>query len=77
MRVRPAHYKESFEATLISPLTGQMDLLPFSFDYSPTPRIWLGYESACGAGIRAMYWQFDHHAECAHRDACSGQRGPS
>lgn len=57
-----AHYKESFEADVISPFTGELTMLPFSFDYSPTPRVWLGYEGDSGAGIRATYWQFDHHA---------------
>jgi hypothetical protein len=25
-----------------------------------TPRVWLGYQNADGAGIRARYWEFDH-----------------
>lgn len=56
-----AHYKESFEAMVISPLN-TTDLLPFSFDYAATPRTWLGYETANGLGVRATYWQYDQDA---------------
>jgi hypothetical protein len=34
--------------------------------FDPSWRLWLGYMSPDGAGIRARYWQFDHElaAEC-------------
>jgi hypothetical protein len=56
------HYKESFEATLISPASGTVDLVPYGFNYAPTPRVWLGYENADALGARATYWQFDQNA---------------
>lgn len=56
------HYKESFEATLVTPATGTVDLMPFAFDYEVSPRVWLGYEGSEGVGVRASYWQYDHSA---------------
>jgi hypothetical protein len=55
-------YKESFQATSLSLLTGQMDLMGFNFDFDATPRAWLGYTRADGLGVRATFWQFDHSA---------------
>ncbi len=42
------YYKESFQATSTSQLTGQTDLLGFNFTYDATPRVWLGYSRATG-----------------------------
>jgi hypothetical protein len=53
-------FKESFQATSQSLVTGQMDLLGFDFTYDATPRVWLGYSRDDGLGIRATYWRFDH-----------------
>jgi hypothetical protein len=55
--------KESFQATVTDAATGTMNLVPFSFDYDLTPRVWLGYFGENGMGIRARYWQYDHNAD--------------
>lgn len=55
--------KESFQATVTDFATGTLSLVPFSFDYDLTPRVWLGYFGENGTGIRARYWQYDHNAD--------------
>jgi hypothetical protein len=41
----------------------QQELLPFLYDYSTSPRVWLGYLTPAGLGIRADYWQFDQSGD--------------
>ncbi len=55
--------KESFQATVVDVATGTLNLVPFSFDYDLTPRVWLGYFGENGMGVRASYWQYDHNAD--------------
>ncbi len=31
----------------------------FDFDFEATPRVWFGYQTSNGHGIRARYWTFD------------------
>jgi hypothetical protein len=31
----------------------------FEHGFQPAPRFWIGYQNACGGGIRARYWRFD------------------
>lgn len=57
--VKP-HFKEAFQATSYSLSTDTMNLAGYDYDYGITPRVWLGYESSDGLGIRATYWQYDH-----------------
>jgi len=52
------HFKEAFQISLVNTV-GQQTLVPFSYDYSPTPRVWLGYVGRDGMGLRADYWQFN------------------
>jgi hypothetical protein len=53
------HFKEAFQISVISLPDLRQELLPFLYDYSPSPRAWLGYTTQSGLGIRADYWQFD------------------
>jgi hypothetical protein len=39
--------------------------LGFDHEFEITPRLWLGFKSACGLGIRGRYWQYDHSANGA------------
>jgi hypothetical protein len=55
------HLKESFKAINIDVTTGQQ-LIGFSHGYDLSPRVWLGYQSADGLGVRTRYWQYDHGA---------------
>lgn len=32
-------------------------------DFEMTPRVWMGYVTATGLGVRGRYWQFDHHPD--------------
>ncbi len=32
----------------------------FDTNFDVTPRVWLGYTTDCGLGVRARYWQYDH-----------------
>lgn len=54
--------KESFQATVLHAPTGTSHLIPFSTDYDLTPRIWFGFQTEDGPGLRARYWQYDHEA---------------
>lgn len=54
------HYKESFQALVSDLGTGTLNLVPFEHDYELTPRVWFGYRSASGLGLRGSYWNFDH-----------------
>jgi hypothetical protein len=53
------HFKEAFQATIVDQ-TGTLTMVPFSYDYDLAPRVWLGYATAGGLGVRAHYWQYDH-----------------
>ncbi len=53
------HFKEAFKVSATNLGSGELDLIPFSYDYSATPRVWLGYQTPSGLGVRADYWQFD------------------
>lgn len=33
------------------------------YDYEATPRLWLGYRSCDGFGVRISYWVFDHSTD--------------
>ena len=57
------HFKEAFQASVIDGVTGQLQLLPFQYDYDLTPRVWLGYYNPCGIGARASYWSYDHDGD--------------
>jgi hypothetical protein len=56
------HFKEAFQIAATNTGTGQQTLIPFSYDYDPTPEMWLGYDLPGGLGIRGRYWQFDQSA---------------
>jgi hypothetical protein len=56
------HFKESFQATVIDG-AGPMSMVPFSYDYDLTPRMWFGYAGDDGLGLRTRYWQYDHAAD--------------
>ena len=55
------HFKESFQATYVD-AGGTLNMVPFSYDYALTPRVWFGYTAANGLGIRTRYWQYDQSA---------------
>ena len=57
------HMKESFRSTTLNPVTGEMTLHPFDFDYDPSSRVWLQWQNASGVGVRARYWHFDHDGD--------------
>jgi hypothetical protein len=40
---------------------GSTVMLMPEFDYSASPRFWLGYEACNGVGIQATYWNFDQN----------------
>lgn len=50
--------KESFRANIVS-VTGTQTLLPTDYDYTATPRAWVGYVGEGGVGVRGRYWQLD------------------
>ncbi len=54
------HFKEAFDYSQTSLVTGQQVLVPFSYDYGPTPKVWLGVNGQNGIGLKSTYWQFDH-----------------
>ncbi len=54
------HYKESFQAIVSDLGTGTQNLIPFDNDYESTPRVWMGYQTKSGLGVRGTYWNFDH-----------------
>jgi hypothetical protein len=43
-----------------TPVTTELVQLGARFDHEVSPRVWIGYQNACGFGVRARYWQFDH-----------------
>jgi hypothetical protein len=53
------HFKEAFEYSETNTSTGQQTLHPFQYDYTVTPKIWVGFKNAEGMGIKASYWSFD------------------
>ena len=55
------HFKEAFQATTIG-IDGTLNMVPFSYDYALTPRVWFGYTTDRGLGVRARYWQYDQSA---------------
>jgi hypothetical protein len=59
------HFKEAFQATVLD-ASGVFNLVPFSYDYDVTPRVWLGYAGGSGLGVRARYWQYDQDAPPFH-----------
>lgn len=63
------HFKEAFEYSETNTSTGQQTLHPFQYDYTVTPKIWVGFKNAEGMGIKASYWSFD--ADGAVRDNTS------
>ena len=50
---------ESWNVQVTNPATTATTLQPLDFDYSLSPRFYLGYKSPAGFGIRAQYWQYD------------------
>lgn len=56
------HFKEAFQATVID-TSGTLHMVPFSYDYDLTPRVWFGLNADNGLGIRTRYWQYDHAAD--------------
>lgn len=61
------HFKEAFQVSHTNAATGQLDLIPFSYEHSAAPRFWLGYTTPDDLGIRASYWQFDQAGDSATR----------
>ncbi|MEZ6092780.1 MAG: Lpg1974 family pore-forming outer membrane protein [Pirellulaceae bacterium] len=53
------HFKEAFDYSQTSLISGQQSLIPFEYDYAPTPKVWLGLKGQDGLGIQTSYWQFD------------------
>lgn len=54
------HFHESFQAIVTDGATGTLNLIPFENSFELTPRVWVGYKTASGLGVRASYWNFDH-----------------
>lgn len=52
------HFKEAFQATIVDQ-TGTLTMVPFSYDYDVSPRVWLGYLSESGLGVQTRYWGYD------------------
>ncbi len=53
------HMKESFETTVTNVATGQLQMVPFDFDYDLAPRFWGQINTELGMGIRGTYWNYD------------------
>ena len=53
------HFKEAFQVSSLSFITGQVDLLPFQYGYELSPRVWFGFKSESGMGVRASFWGYD------------------
>jgi hypothetical protein len=49
-------------ALIIDPPVGNT-LVPFSYSYELSPRVWLGWESCGGGGFRSTYFRFDEAAD--------------
>ncbi len=62
------HFKESFQISTLNLATGTQSLIPFSYDYSPTPRVWFGVRSG-QTGLRVSYWDFDQEGDSSNRAA--------
>ena len=53
------HFKEAFQVSSLSFITGQVDLLPFQYGYELSPRVYFGFKSESGMGVRASFWGYD------------------
>lgn len=58
-------------AFIIDPPIGNRSV-PFDYDSSLAPRVWLGWERDCGSGVRAGYFRFDDVAETERATAIPG-----
>jgi len=56
--IRP-HFQEN-TSYIVDPPPDDNVVVPFDYDYEITPRIWMGFQSASGLGMRSRYWEFDH-----------------
>jgi|GEM_PF-1417420 len=63
------HFKEAFQYSQTNFQTGLQSLVPFSYDYEVTPRVWLGYRNADGFGVRATWWNFDADGQTSSNTA--------
>ena len=61
--IRPSF--EENTAFVVDPPPNDNFVTPFDYSYDVTPRIWLGYNSVCGLGIRGRYWEYDQEADVA------------
>lgn len=52
-------FLESYNVQAVNPVTGASTLVPLDFDYSYAPRVYVGFKTARGMGIRAQYWKYD------------------
>lgn len=55
--VKP-HFKEAFQHSSTSVLSGRQSLVPFEYDYEAVPRAWLGYKRQDGLGFRFSFMDF-------------------
>lgn len=66
-----AHFDQNV-AMIIDPPVGNT-LVPFSYDYELSPRVWLGWQSRHGGGgFRATYFRFDEQANTEAVTAVTG-----
>ncbi|EMI19841.1 hypothetical protein RMSM_03230 [Rhodopirellula maiorica SM1] len=66
-----AHFDQNV-AMIIDPPVGNT-LVPFSYDYELSPRVWLGWQSRkSGGGFRATYFRFDEQADSEAVTAVTG-----
>lgn len=52
------HFKEAFQHSQTSLVTGLQTLAPFEYGYETTPRAWIGFKRPNGTGVRVTYWGF-------------------
>jgi len=53
-------YVGDFSGVSVELLTNSASYSSERNDFDPSWRLWLGYVSPTGGGVRARYWQFDH-----------------
>ncbi len=62
------HFKESFQVSSLDLASGTQSLIPFSYDYAATPRVWFGVRSG-QSGLRLSYWEFDQDGNSTNNSA--------
>jgi hypothetical protein len=67
--LRPHFERNVPVADTNAPGASGLTVFSLNWDHESSPRVWLGWTSECGFGLRATYWEFDHNADFALTEA--------